>query len=76
MNQCLSAALAVTELLQLFVQAVRKFQSGQRNPHLLAFIQRDAQVLDEVIYHEAGRVIATDDSRRQVVQRPAAGRAF
>jgi hypothetical protein len=53
MHQRLCAAPAMSDSLQFPVQAAGQFQSRQCLPHLLAFGQRNLQVLDEAIDHKA-----------------------
>ena len=54
----------------LIIQTSSEFQSGQFDPHPVAFGDRDADVLDEVLDEETGLQVSIQDPRCQIGERP------
>src|SRR6478672_1192064 len=74
-NQRLGAVATVALSLQGHIELVREGEPGHRDLHPRRLLERDAHVLHEVVDEEAGRVVAREDARREVRQRPARGGA-
>src|SRR6185369_15549548 len=74
-HESVRAFASMTESLHLRVEPVHELESGQMQVHAPRFLERKAHVLDEVIDHEAGIEVTRENARRQIVERPAGGRA-